>query len=234
MPQTGRMVALIYDGMEGLKSSNKYILSPMFHDFIRSIPDSLFLGSGLLALLTQSFSLGIFFLAMLEFTGVHRILGSFIGMVEPNQRLPAGDICTMGIPSPYQISLVGQLIKQISFPNGPIFIMTAAISYIMFSIDNFRDELKELASQGRPDWNTRIPVSKTFSALLFTFFMIYQIYYSCDNVLRALGSAGLGALTGIGIYFMHVYLFGRDSVNFLGLPLLEKTSVVQVSVSKAQ
>lgn len=228
------MATPIYDGKELLKSFKKDTLSPMFHDFIRSIPDSLFLGSGILALFTQSFSLGIFFLAMLEFTAIHRILGYFIGVVEPNLRTPLSDICTIGIPSPYQISVVGKLISQISFPNGPIFIMTAAITYIMFSIDNFRDEMKELSSERRPDWNTRIPLSKTFSALLFVFFMVYQIYYSCDNVLRALGSAGIGALTGIGIYFVHLYLFGRESINFLGLPLLEKTSTVQVSVSRPQ
>jgi hypothetical protein len=58
-----------------LKSFNKSILRPAATDFMRSLPDSLFIGTTVFALLTQSYPLGILVLAMLETTLLHRSIG---------------------------------------------------------------------------------------------------------------------------------------------------------------
>ena len=52
---------------ETLKSLKNDILVPAGQDMIRSAPDSLFIGSALMALLTQNYPLGILTLAMVEF-----------------------------------------------------------------------------------------------------------------------------------------------------------------------
>jgi hypothetical protein len=207
-----------------LKSVGTDILSPALQDFFRSVPDALFLGSGLLALITQNYPLGIFVLTMIELTLVSYVLGKFIGSFESNSNTPGSDMCIPGIPSPYQISVVGNVLSQMAFPSGPVFFVSGCIFYIVLSSLNFRSELTELGKK-ESEWKTRIPLGLACSVLLLLSFCAFRLYYSCDNVLSILGSVVFGGVTGGLLYLVHVYLFGRDAINFLGLPLLgDKTA----------
>jgi len=202
-----------------LKSLRTDVLSPAFHDFLRSMPDSIFLGSSLFALLTQNYPLGIFVLAMMEFGIAQRCFGSLFGFAQMNERSPSSDLCIPGIPSPYQISAIGKLMSVTAFPSGPIFFISAVISYTMISILNFGSELAELG-QKEPEWKSRIPICITFSVLFFILYTGWRLMYSCETVPIVLGSALFGAFTGFLVQTIHLYLFGRDSINFLGIPLL--------------
>lgn len=204
---------------KALKYLGAEVISPGFHEIVRSAPDSLFVGSAVLAFITQSFPLGIFTLAMAEFGMLHRLFAGFIGSMQGNEKGTGPELCKPGIPSPYQISVIGELLKESAFPSGPIFFMSAAILYMFSSTLNFQDELKELGKQ-EAEWKVRIPLSTVFSAALILFFLIYRVVYDCDSVLVALGSLVLGGVAGFLVYLVHVYLFGRDSINFLGVPLL--------------
>ena len=117
------------------------------------------------------------------------------------------------------VVIVGKLLTQISFPSGPIFFMTAAISYTLAAIINFQEELGEL-SKNEPEWGMRTPFSFVFSLLLLLCFIFWRYTNSCDGLLPILGSIVLGAASGGLIHLVHVYLFGRDSINVLGIPLL--------------
>jgi hypothetical protein len=202
-----------------LKSLRLDVLSPAFHDYMRSMPDSIFLGSSLFALLTQNYPLGIFVLAMMEFGLVQRVFGSLFGFVQNNTTKPTSDLCIPGIPSPYQISAIGKLLSVTAFPSGPIFFMTAVLSYTVLSIMNFSSELAELG-QKDSEWKSRIPICLTFSVLFFILYTGWRLIYSCETVPIILGSALFGAVVGFLIQTIHLYLFGRDSINFLGIPLL--------------
>jgi len=204
---------------KALKSLQDDIVSPAFHDLLRSAPDSLFIGSAFFALITQSFPLGIFTLAMAEFGMLNRALGGLIGSLHNNERSARPEICKAGIPSPYQISVVGQILGETAFPSGPIFFIGAVITYILSSTLNFQKELEELGNS-EPEWKTRIPLSFTFSIVFLLLFLVYRVYYECDSVMVTLGSTLFGAIAGFLVYIVHVYLFGRDSINFLGIPLL--------------
>jgi hypothetical protein len=207
-----------------LKSVGTDVLSPAVQDFFRSAPDALFLGSGLLALVTQNYPLGIFVLTMIELTLVCTVLGKFIGFFESNTATPSSDACIPGIPSPYQISVVGQVLTQMVFPSGPVFFITGSVMYTVLSVLNFKAELTELGRK-ESEWKTRIPLSIVFSFLFLLAFCSYRLYTGCDSVVTILGSTILGSSTGGLLYLLHVYLFGRDAVNFLGLPLLgDKTA----------
>jgi hypothetical protein len=130
------------------------------------MPDSIFLGSSLFALLTQNYPLGIFVLAMMEFGIVQRCFGSLFGIIQTNEQSPSSDLCIPGIPSPYQISAIGKLMAVTAFPSGPIFFISAVIMYTVVSILNFTSELAELG-QKDPEWKSRIPICITFSILFF-------------------------------------------------------------------
>jgi hypothetical protein len=204
---------------KSLKYLGSDVIYPAFHDIIRSSPDSLFVGSSIFALITQNFPLGILVLAMAEFGMVYRLFTGLIGGVQGNKTLSTSQMCKPGIPSPYQISVIGQILGEASFPSGTVFFMSAVITYILSSTLNFQEELKELGKT-ESEWNARIPLSFTFSILLLLFVLVYRIYYNCDSVLTALGSTVIGGTVGFIVYLIHVYLFGRDSINFLGIPLL--------------
>lgn len=207
-----------------LKSVKDDVVLPAAEDILRSAPDSLFLGSAIFAGLTQNFALGTFVLAMVEFGILHRVLAGIIGLAQPNEApLPASSKCFPGIPSPYQISAVGQILTGAAFPSGPLFFISAAISYILYSTLNFSSELNEL-SKTEPEWKVRIPLSITFSLLLIAAFGIYRFVSGCDPALVIIGSTVLGLFVGALVYTIHVYLFGRNAVNFLGLPLLADRS----------
>ena len=210
---------------EGLGVSNELLqkllglINPGPTEFMRSLPDSLFVGTSLFALITQSFPLGILVLAMLEFSVLHFLLASVIGSVHSNLSNPGPEICMSGLPSPYLISMVGQLYPKTTFPIAPIILVASTIFYTMFSIVNFRDELKELGHK-ESEWKLRIPLSLTFSSLLLIGYSFWRYLNGCDTILSTLGSVGLGAVFGGLVFLLHVYLFGRDSINFLGIPLL--------------
>jgi hypothetical protein len=215
--QEGRVTMSSYFKM--LKSLSSDVIYPAFYDLLRSGPDALFLGTGLLAMLTQSFPLAVYTLAMAEFGILHQVFSGFVGMLQDNTGKVASDICTPGLPSPLQISPVGRLLAQSAFPSGVIFFMTASIIYSLSSIQNFKQELDELGNK-ESEWKTRIPLSYTFGLLFIFAFVLYRILNDCDGVLAGLSSVLFGALAGFIVYILHVYLFGRDSVNFLGIPLL--------------
>jgi hypothetical protein len=205
--------------LKALRYIGSDVLSPAFHDILRSAPDALFLGSSILGLLTQNFALGVFVLAMAECGISHRSLAGIIGSVQGNTRQTRPEICSAGIPSPYQISAIGQILGEASFPSGAVFFLSAVITYTLSSTLNFQKELEELGNQ-EAEWKTRLPLSIVFSCLFIALVSIYRVYYSCDSVFVVLGSLLLGSLAGFIVYLLHVYLFGRDSINFLGVPLL--------------
>ena len=203
-----------------LKSLGSDVLYPAFHDFMRSLPDSLLLGSGFFALITQSFPIGILVLAIAELGLTHKLLGGFITSVQGgNSHVVDKDVCRPGIPSPYQISIIGKILSETTFPSGPIYLVAGTIGYILASTLNFKNELEELGKK-EPEWKARIPLAVTFSMLFLFLFTFWRFANECDGAVVALGSVVFGLIMGGLIYLLHVYLFGRDSINFLGIPLL--------------
>jgi hypothetical protein len=206
-----------------LKSIPEDVLKPTFQDFMRSIPDTVFLGTGLIALITQNFPLGIMTLAMMEFAVIHRLLGSFITAIQGTNSVSVASqsaACYSGLPSPYMISVIGQVFHSTVFPSGPLFFLSSVISYTLNSILNFRPELNEL-SKKQSEWNARIPMAIGFSILLLSSLSIWRIKNSCDTPMGVLGTVLFGTAAGGLVYLLHNYLFGRDAINFLGLPLLQ-------------
>jgi hypothetical protein len=217
------------------KSLFTNIISPAFHECIRSAPDSLFLGSILLSVLTQSFPLIVLSLAMGEIGLIQRFLASILDSISGNLKTQGPEICRMGIPSPYQISAVGNLIKEYAFPNGTLFFLSATIVYISLSIMNYEEELTNISitPEGQNHaWKSRVTLSIIFSGLLIAVFLLYNVLYECVTVIPAFGSVMLGSLIGLFVFLINSYLFGRESINFLGIPMLVENKIVYAEVPK--
>ena len=89
------------------------LIHPGPREFMRALPDSLFLGTALFALLTQSFPLGILTFAMMEVGILDWCLAGVLGSIQNNKTPVNSDICLSGIPSPYQISILGHVYPQV-------------------------------------------------------------------------------------------------------------------------
>jgi len=190
-----------------------------YTESMRGLPDSLILGSTLFSLFTQNFPIAILVLAMLEWSILAWLLSGFTGMLENNTEKFTSAACLPGIPSPYLISIIGNLYPKVSFPSIPILFVSSTLFYILQSVLNFREELKELSNKNA-EWKLRIPLSITFTIVLLLGFVFWRVLNTCDALWIALGSVFLGAVFGGLINLLHLYLFGRDSINFLGIPLL--------------
>ncbi len=210
-----------------LKSVVNDTVKPAWHELFRSMPDSLFLGTAIFSGITQNFPLGILVLAMLELSLIQRVFGGFLGSVASNEADVSSATCLPGIPSPYQVSILSHILKQSAFPSGPVFFVTGVLTYCIASTLNFKKELKELGEK-EPEWNTRIPLSITFSLLVLGCFLAWRFSNSCEDVFTILGSVVLGMPFGFLVYLVHVYLFGRNAVNFLGVPLLADAKITTV------
>jgi len=79
-------------------------IKPNVHEEFRLLPDSLLIGSAILALATQSFSMTVFFAILLETAGLNAILQTLFGFLDRNRLLPtiaAADVkCKSGFMSP--------------------------------------------------------------------------------------------------------------------------------------
>jgi hypothetical protein len=216
-----------------LKSSSiKSIFLAPFYECIRAAPDSLFLGSIILSILTQNLPLIVLSLAMGEIGLIQRFLASILDSVNDNLKSQSPEICRMGIPSPYQISAIGYLIKEYAFPNGTLFFLSAVIVYICSSVMNYQEELNKIDNGQNVVWSSRIPISLTFSTLLLIIFLLYNVLEGCVNVVPALGSIAIGSVIGFCIFLLHLFLFGRTSINLLGIPtLVEDTKTIYAGVS---
>jgi len=212
-------VVTVLGAAEEIFGKIKETLGPAPREFLRAMPDSLLLGTSTFALITQSFPLGILVLAMMELILIQVLLSSLIKGIQPNSQVSSSDHCISGLPSLYQISAIGNLLSISVFPSGPIFFVVGVLSYIFFSILNFRQELEELGKE-EPEWKARLPLSVIFSSSLIVLFVVWRVWSGCDSVLPALGSTVFGFGAGFLIYMIHNYLFGRDAINMLGLPLL--------------
>ena len=197
------------------------LIKPLMTSLVHSIPQSLVMGTGLLALLTQHYALGFLFLAMIESSVVIGLLSSLQMAVTGKTSVPIPAQYNGKIPSTYQLALLS---SSSSFPSGPTMFMGSIISYLLISIQSFSDEMEEL-SKNNSDWASRIPMAFGLGFTIMCLYMIWRVKNNYEGFIGSIGSALLGSLLGFLIYMIHSMAGNnRENVNILGVPLLEDRS----------
>lgn len=197
-------------------------IKPVGQEQIRLLPDSLLFGSALLALLTQSFSMAIFFMSLVETAGVNAFFQSLSSYLDSPRTAPsdklAGIQCRSGFVTTRldTFSTLKASNGSSSFPSPTLFFISTASSYIISSLYSLKDELESLG----PEYSARF-----YLALFATFFLLltisfYRLYNGCEGMGIATLSLVLGGLLGVLLVTQNWYLFGKDSVNLIGVPLL--------------
>ena len=205
--------------LEFLKSPKDEIIIPFLDTLMRSAPDSIVLGSFILSLLTQSYCYMVLLLAFIEIIGIHTFIAKIASFLTGSAGVPLPSDCGFMIPSYTQISILKYAMTSDPFPSAPIFFISAVIAYFLGSTIDEVNEITDLAKTNSV-LKARFPISVVLSILFLSAFSVYRIVKGCDNLLASMGSIILGIIVGGSLLMLNIQIFGRDSVNFTGLPLL--------------
>jgi len=200
-------------------------LVPVVTEMMRIFPDGLVITSGIYAVLTLSFPFAIFFSSMLEATALFhaiRYATSYLNISPTTASTKSyTHICRTGFTDPttslLSLSIFGKEPIRNPFPSSPIYILSVASAYIFSTVNS---QSKELTALG-PAYSSRFYMSMIFLTVLLFLFVCFRIAYGCDGYGVVIMSVPIGLFIGMMLVQQNVGLFGKESVNLLGIPLLK-------------
>lgn len=198
-------------------------LSQSIGAIFASLPDSLTIGSLLLAVIFQSLPLLMVFATLIELTIGRIAIGTMASYLSPSFSLSpsAGKgKCAPGVSYGTMESIAAAASSKfnVAFPSESMFIMGGLASYIMSNIIQFRQELKALG----PDWEARIYIVAALIGIGMIAYIIYQVGNGCATLGSLLVSTFMAILAGLLISFQNKAFLGKESINVLGLPFLDE------------
>lgn len=200
------------------------ILKPNILEEIRLLPDSLVVGSFLLALLTMSFPMSIFTGSLLEAGliggGLKSLFSYFDLMHTAPLQTTDPSMCVSGYKTPTVESLLSFSPVSIksAVPSFPMFFLATASSYVVSSMYSQSEELTALG----PSYSSRYYIAIIATTLFMFIAGAYRISVGCEGFGVIAISLFLGLILGALLVFQNNALFGRDSTNLTGIPLLRE------------
>lgn len=216
------MATVISDFKRGLIDES---VVPVVTEMMRIFPDGLVIASGLYALFTMSFPFSIFFVSMIEATAffhVIRNVTSFLGIVPTAASIASQQhICRTGFTQPttslLSLSMFNTSSIKSSFPSSQIYMLSVASAYIFSTLNR---QSKELAALG-PSYSSRYYISVILLSILLFIFVSFRIAYGCETFATSILSVPIGLFIGALLVTQNANLLGADSVNLVGIPLLQ-------------
>jgi len=195
-------------------------LVPLIAEFIRLLPDGVVLGTMILSLLSMCKSYGVLLFAMIEIMIIQRLFSTVTGGISP---IGSGQnanalVCQPGFmfPNNMRISLLETIGSKSYFPSSPMFFISAVLTYMIASVQNFKEEISTLGG----NLSTRTTVAMVLSSLFVFVVLAFRHSSGCDSLGILLISTILGIVFGGAIMFQNKILFGRDGINLLNLPII--------------
>jgi len=199
---------------------DKFII-PVSIESLRLLPDSIVLGTIILAGLSMCKSYGILVFTMIELMLGQRVLSNIIGGIAP---VGAGNdalnmVCQPGFtfPNAMRISLVETIGIPSMFPSPVMFFLSAVISYMIAAMNEFSREIKSLGG----DLGARTMVGVVMGMMLLFAMLGFRYSYGCESFGTLLVSLIVGGAAGAALVQQNKALFGRDGVNVLNLPMIK-------------
>jgi hypothetical protein len=189
-----------------------------------TLPDSLTIGSLLLAIIFQSLPLLMIFATLIELTIGRIAIGTIAGYLSPSFSLAttgsSSKKCLPGVSYGTMESITSAIANKLNivFPSESMFVLGGLASYIMSSILQFREELKALG----PEWEARIYIVAALIGIGMLSYIIYQVGNGCASLGSLLVSTFMAILAGLLISFQNKAFLGKESINVLGLPFLDE------------
>ena len=198
---------------------------PVIQEMIRIFPDAVFWGVGVLSLSTLSYSYGILFASLVEAVCIFLIfkgVNNSLGIIDTDSGSDSSDrSCKSSLAgvSLESVSVFGEP-GQISFPSSHIFMLSFISSYVLSTIVAFKKELEILGKTYGEGYDSRIFFSVVSFSIIMFISMAYRLFYKCDNFSVIAFSLLIGVVSGILVVQQNSLLFGLESINLLGVPIL--------------
>lgn len=196
---------------------------------LQIFPDAIFWGTGFIAFVTLSYPFGVFFVSMIEGTAIYHglnILNESLQIFSRNT-LSSGK-CRTGFADVTlrSISIFDREFKP-NYLSASLFITSYIAAYIVGILIYLKDELEILGITNGPNKNgeqytIRKEVSIIFFATVIFILMSYRLYNRCDSPVNIVVSVLLGFIFGALVVYQNSKIFGKQSLNLLGIPLLRK------------
>jgi hypothetical protein len=165
---------------------------------------------------------GVFFGSMVEASVLFRAFQSatsYLNIMKPSSNPNEySNKCRTGFTLPKLDTLSafgGSSIKN-PFPSPPLYMMSVASSYIFGTLSQLSNELQALG----PSYSSRYYISLILLTMLLFSFIAFRILYGCDGPGVAMLTVALGLILGTILVQQNVRLFGENSVNLIGIPIL--------------
>lgn len=219
-------MASIVSGLQTLQENtvNKSIV-PVALETMRLFPDALVVVSGIFAILMQSVPYGVFCGSLVEATIIYRLIkfaasyANVTGIIQPTAESFTSQ-CRSGFVYPsasmLSMSMFGEESLGQSFPSIPIYMLATASAYVFSSLNQ---QTKELEALG-PAYSSRYYMSAILLLMLLAFFIMFRVAFNCESVGVQLISALIGIVIGYLLVQQNLRLFGPQSINLIGIPLL--------------
>ena len=199
----------------------KRVIYPIGLESFRLLPDSLVLGTAILAGLSMCKSYSVLLFTMIELMIGQRIFASVVGGISP---LGAGsqalhEICQPGFnyPNTMRISLLETIGKPSFFPSPVVFFVTGIFSYMIGCIQEFKREINTLGG----DLSSRTTVAVVLSTMFAFVMLAFRYSYGCESFGTLLVSFIFGIVMGFILVLQNKALFGRGGINLLNLPMIQ-------------
>lgn len=182
----------------------------------RLMPDSLLFGSLFMYFLTHNFSFGIFAVFVFETTLSHRLIHWLIAQSAGSEPRPNKAECRVGYISDQFDAK--RIFSHDPYPSYGVFSITAIATYLGLATKEFSETREAMG----PQWQSRSIVSYVFITLLVLAFVLVRLFLvDCKDTFGEICLAAFAAiLVGFAFYTFNKSVFGREAMNFLGLPFM--------------
>ena len=180
------------------------------------MPDSVLFGSFVLYFLTQNLAYGIFSAFIIELTLSHRLIAWMSTQMFSPPAIQKPIACRAGYKTPQMD--ISRMFNHDPYPSYGIFSMVSMASYLGFATNECSVALESMGE----NWKTRTTIAYLFIGLIVGTFILARIFLSgCDDTLgEIIIAAALAIIVGYLFFYINKSIFGMESMNFLGLPVL--------------
>ena len=183
----------------------------------RLIPDSVLFGSIFLYVLTQNISYGVFAIFMLESSTIYKIITWMFSQTSGVSRSLTTDMllkCRPGYRTPrYEVD---RMFSKNAYPSQAVFSIISMASYLGMSMGTFKETMQTMG----PEWASRYAVAVSFITVFVGLIVVLRLLRGCESIGEILIAALFGLISGLLFFYINKSLFGKESVNFLGLPFV--------------
>ena len=192
-------------------------MSNLYNEALYIFPDTILYGSFLMGLTTLSSVHATFFIS---------ILGSLVvlfGLQSGTSFLYGNSISDFKCkPQLFKYTFEQLFIRpSASNPSYAVYLVSFACAYLATSLYMLKDELDILDISNLKQYY----VSITTLCVVAFLYLMFRLTTECDSLGSATSGFVFGALIGVGFTNVNVRLYGKECINFLGIPLLRNKTV---------